>query len=193
MRFAETSSSVKNINLSLIKARNEPEKSSRLGVLNLYLKNITHLDTDFCLGLQNSIILKNNRQTSESHQINDKSKNFWFSKATNLWQFYALSILLHHSGIVIFDDYPFPPFFRPFFLFQRPAENLFSFEVFLKDHTARRMTKVLWDSWVISHVSNAREIRQYIGSRCVMCWRLDHYHHQLRIFTLWSFVTDLQQ
>ena len=31
MKFAETSSSVKNINLSLIKARNEPEKSSRLG------------------------------------------------------------------------------------------------------------------------------------------------------------------
>ena len=116
-------------------------------------------------------------------------KIFLYSKATNLWQFYALSILLHHSGIVIFDDYPFPPFFPPIFSFSAPRWKFIFIWIFLKDHTARRMTKVLWDSWVISHVSNAREIRQYIGSRCVMCWRLDHYHHQLRIFTLWSFVT----
>ena len=120
-------------------------------------------------------------------------KIFLYSKATNLWQFYALSILLHHSGIVVFDDYPFPPFSAHFFFFSAPMKIYFHLKFFLKDHTARRMTKVLWDSWVISHVSNAREIRQYIGSRCVMCWRLDHYHHQLRIFTLWSFVTDLQQ
>ena len=130
----------------------------------------------------------------ESHQMNDKSKNISVLKSNKPLTILRLVNIASSFGNCHFWWLSFPPlFFRPFFLFQRPDENLFSFEVFLKDHTARRMTKVLWDSWVISHVSNAREIRQYIGSRCVMCWRLDHYHHQLRIFTLWSFVTDLQQ
>ena len=132
MRFAETSSSVKNINLSLIKARNEPEKSSRLGksVMNWvgFGLSFGRVGVEFLVECGSS----SGWQKWNLIKWMTNLKIFLYSKATNLWQFYALSILLHHSGIVIFDDYPFPLFFRPFFLFQRPDENLFSFEVFFK-------------------------------------------------------------
>ena len=130
----------------------------------------------------------------ESHQMNDKSKNISVLKSNKPLTILRLVNIASSFWDCRFWWFSFSPLFSAhFFFFSTPMKIYFHLKFFLKDHTARRMTKVLWDSWVISHVSNAREIRQYIGSRCVMCWRLDHYHHQLRIFTLWSFVTDLQQ